>query len=73
MGDDVDLVEEPVCAEESGELGAEYLDRDIAMMLAIAREIDRRHPAAPQLPLDDVAVGEGRFESVQGRCVHERP
>jgi hypothetical protein len=57
---DLDLAEEPLVAECGGELGAEHLDRDVAMVLAILGEIDRRHAASADLSLDRVAVRERR-------------
>src|SRR2546422_731022 len=51
-GRDFDLLEKPLRAERRGELGLQHLDSDPAMMLEVLSEIDRRHPAAPQLTLD---------------------
>jgi hypothetical protein len=52
-------------AEHGGELGAEDLDGDLPVVLAILGQIDRRHATAPQLPLDAVAVGQGGLEAVE--------
>jgi hypothetical protein len=32
----------------------------------VARQIDRRHAAAPERPLDDVAVGQGSLKASGG-------
>ncbi len=56
---DGDLPREALGAERSGQLGAQHLHRDVAVVLEVAGEIDRRHPALPQLPLDRVTVGDG--------------
>ena len=51
-------VKEPLGAEYRGELGMKDLDRDLAVVLEIVRQVDRRHPARAELALDAVAVGE---------------
>jgi hypothetical protein len=61
-GGETDLVQEPVWAEGSRELGTEYLERDRSVMTKVVREVDRRHAAPAELTLDPVAVGEGGFE-----------
>ncbi len=64
-GDGVDLGEEAVGADGGGELGAEHLDGDIAIVLEVVREIDRGHAALTELALDPVAVGQCRREVIQ--------
>src|SRR5213079_2920177 len=59
---DFDLAEEPLRTERGSELGLQHLDGDLAMVLQVLGEIDRRHPAAAQLSLDQVTVGECRLE-----------
>jgi len=54
------LAQEPIGAEDGGELGAQHLERDGAVVLKIARAIDRGHPAAAELTLDRVTAREGR-------------
>ena len=55
---------------DRGQLGAQHLDRDLAMMLQVLGEIDRGHAALAQLPLDAVAVGQsGRESRVDGHCL----
>ena len=41
----------------SSQVTPEDFDRDETIMAQVAREIDGRHTAATNLPLDDVAVG----------------
>ena len=60
-----DLAQEPLGAEEGGKFRAEHLDCDQAVVLQIASEIDRGHPAATELALDTVAAGQRRLEAVQ--------
>jgi hypothetical protein len=43
-------------AERGGDLGVHYLERHVAVVAEIVREIDRRHPPASELTLDHVPV-----------------
>ena len=58
----LDLGEEPLGAERRGEIGVQHLDRDVAVVLEVVREIDGRHAAAAELALDAVAIGDGSGE-----------
>jgi hypothetical protein len=53
----LDLGEKPLGAEGRGEFGVEDLERDLAIVTDVAREIHGRHAAVADLPLDFVAVG----------------
>ena len=44
---DADLGEESLDAEHRAELGVEHLERDVAVVPDVAREVHRRHAAAP--------------------------
>ena len=55
---DLDLGEEALGAEHRAQLGAQHLERHIAIELPVAREIDDGHAARADLALDDVAVTE---------------
>ncbi len=57
---DLDLSEKPLAPEGRRELGRQYLDGYGATMLRVLREVDGRHPAPPDLTLDDVAPRECR-------------
>ena len=48
----LDLAQEPLGAERGGELRAQHLDRDVAVVLEVVREVDGGHAAAPELALD---------------------
>ena len=61
-GRDLDLAGEPVGAEQRAELGAENLDRDLAVVLEIVGQVDRGHAAAAELALEGVAAGQSRGE-----------
>ena len=45
------------------EIRMQHLDGDVAIVLEIVREVDRRHAARAELALDAVAVGECRCET----------
>ena len=74
-GGDFDLAGEAVRSHGHGDLGAQNLERDLAVVLDVLGEIDRGHPALPELALDGVAVGEGLakgVEDVHGSTAKER-
>jgi hypothetical protein len=54
-----DLAEKPLGAERRRELRVEDLERYEALVPEVAGEIDRCHTAAPELPLEQVAVDQG--------------
>jgi len=57
---DPDLAEKAVRADGGGEVRAEDLDRNGAVVPPIVREIDGRHPTATKLALDMVPLGQSR-------------
>ena len=59
---EANFTQEPISAQDGSELGTQHLERDRAVVLPVAGEIDRRHPAVAELALDRVAVGERCFE-----------
>ena len=58
-----DLAQEPLGAEHGGELGAQHLDRDLAVVPQVAGEVDGRHAASPELALEAIPI----LESVRER------
>ena len=64
----LDLGQKPLGADDGGELGAQDLDRDLAVVLQILGEVHRGHAARAELPLDAVAVGEGGGETSFRHC-----
>jgi hypothetical protein len=50
-----DLALEALGTDLLRELYSQKLERHGAIVAEVAREVDRRHPAAPQLSLDSVA------------------
>ena len=62
-GGDLDLAGEALGAEGGGELGAQDLERHLAVVLQVLGEVDGGHAALAELPLDAVALGEGGLQS----------
>ena len=54
-GGRANLAEEPLGAEAGGELGMKHLERDGAVVLQVAGEINRGHAAPAKLALQDIA------------------
>ena len=67
-GGEVDLAEEPLAAERLGEVLAQDLDGDVAVVLEVAREVDGRHAAGAELALDAVVGGERRRQVRHGHA-----
>ena len=57
---DADFAQEPLDAEQRRELGFQHLERDVAVVLQIARDVHGGHAAHAGLTLDGVVLGEGR-------------
>ena len=62
-----DLAQESLAPERLRELRLEHLERDVAIVLEVVREVHGRHAAGAELALDAVAVGERRVQLVVGR------
>ena len=65
IGGDLDLGQKAIGAEHRAELRLEHLDRDVAVVLQVVREVDGRHAAGAELPLDAVARAKGGLQTVQ--------
>ena len=72
MRRDRDLAQKARGAQLAHEVGAQHLERDEPVMLAVAREIHGRHAAATELALDLVAVGKGGAERIGDDVRHGR-
>jgi hypothetical protein len=57
-GGEPDLADEPVDPDGACQLGVEDLDRDQPLVPEVPREPDGRHPAAAQLALNSIPVGQ---------------
>ena len=64
VGGELDLGQEPLGADHGGELGAQELERDLAVVPEVLGEIDGGHAAGADLAFDPVAVGERYLEAV---------
>ncbi len=56
VGRDPDLAQEPLDAEHRAEFRLEQLERDVAVVAEVAREVHGRHAADADLPLDAVPI-----------------
>ena len=59
----LDLGEESLAPDHRGELGSQDLERDVAIVAEIPREVDRGHATGPELAFDPVVIGEGGDET----------
>ena len=64
-GRGTDFPEEALRAERR-QLGTKQLEGDVTLMPEVARQVDPRHAAVTQFPLDVVSVGQGGLESRGG-------
>ncbi len=62
-GRQVDLAHEPIGTELQGQLRAEHLDGDPAVVSYVVREVDGGHATLAELELDRIAAGESRLEA----------
>jgi hypothetical protein len=60
----LDLLHEPVGAEDRGELRLQKLECDVAAVLEVRAEIHGRHTALTKVTLDAVAAGESGIQRV---------
>jgi len=71
VGGGLDLGQEALGPHDRGELRLQHLERDVAIVPHVAREVDRGHPALSELALDAVAALEGRVKAgdrIQVEC-----
>ena len=59
VGGGLDLSQESFGTYYSGEFRFQNLERNLALLLQVVSQIDRRHPALTDLTLDAVAALEG--------------
>ena len=69
LGRELDLAQESLGAQRLPDLMLQHLDRDVAVVPEVAREVDRGHTAHAEFALDAVAIDEGSRE-VRQRGVH---
>jgi hypothetical protein len=61
---------EALGAQDRGQFGPQHLERDLAVVPHVVRQIDCGHAARAQFALDDVAVGQRGGEP--GNLIHHR-
>ena len=59
-----DLSEKAFAAEDRAEVWVEHLHGDATVVLDVVRQIDGRHPAAADLAVDAIAVGESGGKTI---------
>jgi hypothetical protein len=69
---ELDLAQKAIGTHRVRHVFTEHLERDVAAVLHVVREIHRRHPALPELALDAIAAGE-RGSEARERRGHLRP
>src|SRR5688572_25818741 len=58
LGRDLDLAKESSAADRGDQFGPDDLERDIARVLLVVREVDRRHTSATELACDPVSTSD---------------
>jgi hypothetical protein len=56
VGRELDLGQEPFGADHGGQLGTQHLEGDAAVVPHVLSEVDGRHAAGPDLPVETIAV-----------------
>jgi hypothetical protein len=63
---DLDLAQEPIGAQRGGELRVQHLDRDVAVVGHVVRQVHDRHSTLSQLSLEAVLLRELTAKGRQG-------
>ncbi len=62
VGGDAYLADKSFVSQHRRQFGMDHLDGDLAIVLQVLRQLDRRHAAATELPLDPVVAGKRGLE-----------
>jgi len=65
VGRNLDLLEEPLTAQDRGEFGTQDLERHLPVVLYVLGEVHGGHAAGAELAHNGVTIGEGRREAVR--------
>ena len=65
VGGELDLGQEPLGADHGGELGAQHLERDPAVVPDVLGQVDGRHAAGADLAVEAIAVRQGGLEPAE--------
>ena len=65
VGRELDLGQEPLGADDRGELGPKHLERHPPVVADVLGEVDGGHPAGADLPVEAIAVRQGRLEPAE--------
>jgi len=63
LGRQLDFAQKALSAERLREVGFEHLDRDLAIVLEVAREVHGGHATLPKFAFNAIAVGQHHGES----------
>ena len=63
VGGGLDFAQEPLGADDGGELRPQHLDRHLPVMPQVLGEVDRSHPPLAEFVEEAVAVGQGSGEA----------
>ena len=72
FGGEVDLGEKPSPAQHGGQLRAEHLERDVAVVLEVVGQVDRGHAALAELVVEPVAVLKGGGQARRTQVPQDR-
>src|SRR5580692_12863187 len=65
-----DLATEPLGSERHGEIRVQHLERDLPLVLGVARQVYGRHASGPQFTLHRIARSERGLQSFEVRRRH---
>ena len=71
-GAELDLAQESLGAERAGQLRMQDLEGHRPVVAEVVGEVDCRHPAAPELAVEPVAVGQRGAQAVR-QVAHAAP
>ena len=60
-GRDLDFLQEPIGSNRRGEIWPQHLHGDVATVLLVPCQINRRHSATPEHPFEHVAIRQSRL------------
>ena len=72
VGGRLDLVQEPVGADDGRQVRLQHLEGDAAVMTLVVSEVDGGHAAHTELALDAIAARQGRREMLSPGCHRQK-
>jgi hypothetical protein len=65
VGGELDLGQKPLGPDHGGELGPKHLERDAAVVPEVVREVNGRHAAGTDLPVQTIAFSQRRLKPAE--------